>query len=78
MDLIGFDRYVVTIHGPDDMQELDVINGEEATEIASRMRSFLRGSYQVTLTGVLDGEATFDEEGEYRGHVNGKSELIAF
>jgi hypothetical protein len=78
MDLTGFDKYIVTIHSAFECQEIEIINGEEATEAAQRLRSFLRGSFSVTLDGYYGGEAVFDNEGEYSHHVNERREALAF
>ena len=77
-DLTHFDYYIVTLHQAFECQELQIINGEEATEVAERLRKFCKGIYTVTLEGIDSGEAVFDSEGEYKEHINARREELPF
>lgn len=77
-DLIGFDSYKIILIGGLESQEINITNGEEATEMADRLRKFLHGSYEVILEGHYSGEAVFNVDGEYLHSINERREELAF
>ena len=73
------DYFIIYLSESFDLQELKITDESEAKEVAERLKFFFNTQgikIEVSLVGVIEGEAIYNSDGEYVGSKEDKHEDI--